>query len=181
MSAPENTSARKHQEPRNEALKIEKKTSTARSPYHYVGSGLANVYLVGVSYQLRSDGMQSASIPCLPALMEALAKALVAKRAPLTAAELRFLRKNLAISSKDFAAIIGLGAEQYSRIENEAAPITPMLDRMARFVYAAVAKLQPEFANEVARAQWQAEMTHEQKIIATQDAEQQWIVKTKAA
>jgi transcriptional regulator with XRE-family HTH domain len=165
----------------HQAQKIEMKTSTIRAPYHYAGSGLPNVYLVGVTYQVRADGMQSAAIACLPALMEALAKALVEKRAPLTADELRFLRKRLRYASKDFATLLGLSAEQYSRLENEAVPIQPMLDRMVRLLYAALAKLQPDVAEGVARVQWQAEVNREQKIIATQDDEQRWIVTTKAA
>lgn len=171
MSAAEHTSAQQ----------VKTKTSTQNAPYHYVGSGLPNVYLVGVKYQVRDDGMQSASIPCVPALLEALAKALVEKPAPLTADEVRFLRKRLRLASKEFAGLVGLSAEQYSRIENEAATITVMLDRVVRLLYAALAKLQPDFTEGVARVQWHAEVTREQRIIACQDDEQHWIVTTKAA
>ena len=76
--------------------------------------GAKFVQFLSLADQSQEPGLSESSIRWpysegLPALMEALAKALVAKRAPLTAAKLRFLRKNLAISSRDFAAIIGLG------------------------------------------------------------------------
>ncbi len=63
--------------------------STEVEPYHFVGSGLRNVYLVGVEYEVDSTtGMQSAAIPCLPALMEAIGKVLVEKTTALTGDEL---------------------------------------------------------------------------------------------
>jgi DNA-binding transcriptional regulator YiaG len=164
------------------ARKYQKKTSTIRAPYHYVGAGLPNVYLVGVEYRVEKvTGEQSADIPCLPALLDALAKALVEKHAPLTADELRFLRKRMKFASKEFAPVVGLSAEQYSRIENGSAVITPMLDRMVRLIYAAVSKFQPEVTEGVALAKWQAEMTREQSIVASQDEERHWVVRTKAA
>jgi len=158
------------------------KTSTQAKPYHYVGAGLPNVYLVGVEYRVeRETAMQSADIPCLPGLLDALAKALVEKRAPLTADELRFLRKRLQVASKEFAQYVGLTPEQYSRLENGAATITPMADRVVRLLYAALAKLPAEETAEVARTKWTAEMDHAERIIASHDADHNWIVKTKAA
>ena len=177
MSAIERESAQRFEAEISKASKI----STERKSYHYVGAGLPNVYLVGVEYRIEKEtGMQSADIPCLPALLDALAKALLEKRAPLTCDELRFLRKRLRIASKDFASLVGLSAEQYSRVENGAAGITVMLDRMVRLIYTALAKLTPEVAEGVARVTWQAE-SHAERILASQDADQHWIVQTKAA
>ncbi len=166
MSAVENSKARQ----------LEVKMSSERKPYRYVGSGLPNVYLVGVEYRVEKEtGLQSADIPCLPALMEALAQALVAKRAPLTADELRFLRKRLRISSKDFAQFVGKTAETYSRLEN-GAPLTPAVDRLFRLVYAALAKLPNETAEDVARTVWTATNRNE-RIVASQDENHHWVVK----
>jgi transcriptional regulator with XRE-family HTH domain len=162
--------------------KIDVRRSSQAKPYHYVGAGLPNVYLVGVEYRMeRETGLQSADIPCLPGLLDALAKALVEKRAPLTADELRFLRKRLQIASKEFAVYVGLTPEQYSRLENDNATITPMADRVVRLLYAALAKLPAEATAEVARTKWSAAMDHAERIIASQDEEHNWIVKTKAA
>jgi DNA-binding transcriptional regulator YiaG len=162
------------------ARTFDEKVSGPRSPYHYMGAGLPNVYLVGVTYRTdRATGEQSAGIPCLPALLAALAEALLKKPAALTPAELRYLRKRLGLASKNFAPMVGLSPEQYSRVENGAA-ITPMLDRTVRLLFAIVAKLKPEVAEVAARVEWKAEVDHEQKIIATQDGDQ-WTVQTRAA
>jgi transcriptional regulator with XRE-family HTH domain len=161
--------------------KIDVRRSSQAKPYHYVGAGLPNVYLVGVEYRMeRETGLQSADIPCLPGLLDALAKALVEKRAPLTADELRFLRKRLQIASKEFAGYVGMTPEQYSRLEN-GATITLTVDRLVRLLYAALAKLPADATAEVARTKWSAEMDHAERIIASQDEEHNWIVKTKAA
>jgi transcriptional regulator with XRE-family HTH domain len=171
MSAIEQTSAQQ----------FEEKTSTVRKPYHYVGSGLGNVYLVGVTYRYWPDSqLQSADIPCLPALLQALAKALVGKRSALNGDELRFLRKQLRVPSKDFAAYVGLSAEQYSRLEN-GATVTPTVERLVRLLYVALAELPSDAAREVARTIWTAELDHSERIIASQDENHNWIVKTKAA
>jgi len=159
---------------------VEKVASKAK-PYHYVGAGLSNVYLVGVTYRYWPETeMQQADIPCLPALLDALAKALLEKRGLLTGDELRFLRKQLGVASKDFAEYVGVSAEQYSRLEH-GATVTPTVDRLVRLLYAALAKLPTETAEEMARTTWTAKLNQEQRIVASQDEKQRWVVKTKAA
>jgi transcriptional regulator with XRE-family HTH domain len=171
MSAMEQASARR----------IEVKMSTERKPYHYVGAGLPNVYLSGVEYRVEKEtGMQSADIPCLPALLDALAEALLYKASPLSGDELRFLRKRLGKPSKEFATYVGLSSEQYSRIEN-GATVTPTVDKLVRILYAGFRMLSSAKVVQVAQTTWSAEITLEQKIIATQDESRHWIVKTKAA
>ncbi len=157
------------------------KMSTERKPYHYVGAGLSNVYLIGVEYRVnRATALQSADIPCLPALLDAIARVLLTKRAALSGDEMRFLRKRLRMASKDFAGFVGVSVEQYSRLEN-GSTVTPTVDRVVRFLYVALAKLPTEAAEAVAHTSWTAEMNHEQRIIASQDENHNWIVKTKAA
>jgi putative transcriptional regulator len=98
-------------------LALSEKVSTEENPYNYPGAGLPNVYLAGVNYTVDVEtGDESVGIPRLPELLEALATALVEKRAPLTGDELRFLRKQLKMASKDFAPVVGVTAEQYSRL-----------------------------------------------------------------
>ncbi|HZL26211.1 MAG TPA: helix-turn-helix domain-containing protein [Acidobacteriaceae bacterium] len=157
------------------------KAATEAKPYHYVGAGLPNVYLVGVTYRYWPEGeTQSADIPALPALLDALAKALLEKRGLLNGDELRFLRKQLKVASKDFAPLVGVSVEQYSRLEN-GATVTPTVDRLVRLLYAAMMKLTPDLAEGVARATWTAKLNHEERIVASQDEHQRWVVKTKAA
>jgi len=102
-------------------------------------------YLVGVEFEVDpAAGTQSAVIPCLPNLMEAIGKVLVEKKTPLSADELRFLRKRLRFASKAFAEVVGLSSEQYSRVENGAAKVTPTVERVVRLLYAALARLSPD-------------------------------------
>lgn len=161
--------------------KIEAKRATKIAPYHYVGAGLPNVWLVGVEYRLdRETGEQSADIPCLPALLDALAEALLYKQSALTGDELRFLRKRLGKASKDFATLVGLTSEQYSRVENGAS-LTQSNDKLARLLYAGLKKLSSDSTEKVAQTTWSAEINQEQRIVAKQNEEHQWVVQTKAA
>jgi DNA-binding transcriptional regulator YiaG len=149
-------------------------------PYHYLGAGLPNVYLVGVKYTVDGEtGDAAVGVPRLPELLEALATALVEKRAPLTGDELRFLRKRLKMASKDFAPVVGVTAEQYSRLEN-GANLTASNDRLVRLLYAALAKLPQAVAEGVALTAWTAEVNHEERIIASQDETKAWVVMRKA-
>jgi len=142
-----------------------------------------------VTYRVdRDTGEQSADIPCMPALHNALVVPVLCKESPLTGDELRFLRKRLGKSSKDFAALIGVTSEQYSRIENGAV-LTPSNDKLIRLICLTIGVFEflgslfnPEkLRTKVAETTWAAEMNHEQKIIATQDENQQWVISTKAA
>jgi len=157
------------------------KVATKAKPYHYVGGGLSNVYLVGVKYRYWPESeMQAAEIPCLPALLAALAKTLLQKRGLLNGDELRFLRKELRMASKDFAGLVGVSVEQYSRLEN-GATVTPTVDRLVRLLYVALAKLPTEAAEGVARTTWTAEVNQQELIVASQDENHDWVVRTKAA
>src|SRR5579864_5833860 len=90
-------------------------TSTAEKPYHYVGSGLGNVYLVGVKYWICSVcEKQSAIIPQLNQLLASIARTIVEKSSPLRGEQVRFLRKRLAKRSKEFSALVGVTPERYS-------------------------------------------------------------------
>jgi transcriptional regulator with XRE-family HTH domain len=167
------------------ARKAEVKVSTKQKPYHYLGAGLPNVYLVGAEHALDPEtGDESVGIPCLPELLNALAVAVVTKNSTLTGDELRFLRKRLGRSSKDFAALVGLTSEQYSRIEN-GAMLTPPNDKLIRLMFVGLSFLKAiasrELMEKVASASWAATVNHEEKIVATHDAEQSWVVQTKAA
>jgi transcriptional regulator with XRE-family HTH domain len=155
--------------------------ATAAEPYHFVGSGLGNVYLVGVEYRVDlRNGLQSAVIPCLPSLMEAIGKVLVEKSTALTSDELRFLRKRLRYASKVFAKLVGVSEEQYSRLEN-GATITPTMERLVRLIYATLAKLPPAASEGVATTSWSASLNGAECIVATLGENQRWVVQTTAA
>jgi transcriptional regulator with XRE-family HTH domain len=171
------------------ARKAEVKVSTKQKPYHYLGAGLPNVYLVGVEYAVDPEtGDESVGIPCVPALLDALAVVVVTKESRLTGDELRFLRKRMGISSKNFAATMGLTSEQYSRIENGAV-LTTSNDKLIRLMFIGRCLMQvlkdwlaaKTLMDQVTEANWSAAVNHEQRIIATHDAGASWVVQTKAA
>lgn len=102
----------------------------------------------------------------------------------LSGAELRFLRKRVAKSSKDFAQLLGVTSEQYSRIEN-GATLKPSNDKLARLLVMGLSVIealkQPELMERVVKQTWTSVVGPEQRIIARVDSVQGWTVKTKAA
>jgi hypothetical protein len=55
------------------------------------------------------------------------------------------------------------------------------VDRLVWLLYAAMRKLTPEWVEGVARATWTAKMNPEERIVASQDENRRWFVRTKAA
>jgi putative zinc finger/helix-turn-helix YgiT family protein len=112
---------------------------TERQNYRYTESGLANVTLVGIEVShCPSCGERVVSIPRMAQLHRAIALELIRKSAKLTSAEIRFLRKQLGLSSKDLAARIGVEPETVSRWESDAnpQPISPPAERALRLMVA---------------------------------------------
>jgi len=116
--------------------RAQKRTATFEHPYHFVGSGLPNVYLAGIDYYVCGEcGKQAADIPALNELMVKIARTVVQKEPALTGDEIRFLRKRLRKKSNEFAKIIGVTAEQASRWENGDNPPAPSADKLIRLFY----------------------------------------------
>ena len=60
---------------------LEERKATSESPYQFVGSGLPNVYLVGIKYSVcKSCKEQAADIPAIKQLMGVIARAIVRTR-----------------------------------------------------------------------------------------------------
>lgn len=111
-------------------------TSTPDKPYHYVGSGLGNVYLVGVKYWVCPVcNKQAANIPSLNQLLASIARTLIEKKSRLIGEQVRYLRKRLSRRSKEFAAMIGVTPERYSAMEANDLPLAEGRDKLVRFVY----------------------------------------------
>ena len=73
-------------------------------------------------------------LPNLEGLHQAIARALVGKKARLAPNEVRFLRKVLGWSGADFAEHMGTSAETVLRWETGATPIGPQADRLLRLM-----------------------------------------------
>lgn len=92
------------------------------------------VKLVGLTSYRDETGHVARSIPNLAGLHRALAGAVVRKRSRLSPPEIRFLRKSLGWSGRDFAAHLGVTAESVSRWENGREEMGPQADRLLRMM-----------------------------------------------
>jgi DNA-binding transcriptional regulator YiaG len=153
-----------------------RRVSTAHEPFRFVGSGLGNLYLVGVEYEVGEDGLQAGAIPCVPELMGAVGRELAVKDTKLKAEEVRFLRKRLRVASKRFAGMVGVGVEQYSRIENGAATITPTVERVVRLLYAVLGPLDLVESIRVSTGVWMEDLLQQERIVARWGKDGQWVV-----
>ena len=110
-------------------------------PYHFVNSGLSNVYLIGVECRVcRICGKQAANIPAIEELMTVIARVVVRKDAALSGPEIRFLRKRLGIPSAEFGNIVGVTKEQVSRWENGHNGPEKSADKLIRVFYCLISR-----------------------------------------
>lgn len=109
--------------------------TSAKENYSYSASGLPYVTLVGVEVRrCKACGDHEVVIPRIEQLHRTMALAVIAKKARLTAAEIRFLRKYLGWSGADFARHMGVTPESVSRWENEREQMNPVADRLVRLM-----------------------------------------------
>ena len=143
-------------------------TSTAAKPYHFLDSGLPNVYLVGVKYWVCGKcGAQSAEIPAPEQLMNVIGGSVVMKPGILTGQEIKFLRKRAGKRAADFAGLINKTPEHFSKLETGALPLQEPTDKLIRLTYgllsrdkALLARLAPkveEWLNAIAPGKKQPE------------------------
>jgi len=114
--------------------------ATMDEPYHFLASGLPNVFLVGIRYYRCECGQDLADIPAIKQLLNLISRDLVEKDSALGGAEIRFLRKRLGKKAADFAKQIGLEPETLSRIENDHLPASERTDKLIRLYYAVASK-----------------------------------------
>jgi DNA-binding transcriptional regulator YiaG len=111
-------------------------TATSTKPYHFLDSGLPNVYLIGVKYRAcKRCGAQGAEIPAPEQLMNVIADSLVMKPGILAGAEIKFLRKRAGKKAADFAHLINKTPEHLSKLETEALPLKEPTDKLIRLTY----------------------------------------------
>jgi putative zinc finger/helix-turn-helix YgiT family protein len=109
---------------------------TARENFRYGESGLP-VTLVGAKVsRCPKCGEFEVAIPRIDELNRAIAMEVIKKRARLTAAEVRFLRKYLNWSGVEFARHMGVTPGAVSRWENEREQIGPVAARLLRMIVA---------------------------------------------
>lgn len=112
-----------------------------RGDYSYSESGLPNVTLMNLElHSCSSCGEEMASIPKIEELHRVLAFSIAMHPSKLSGSEVRFLRKYLGWSGKDFASTMGVAPETVSRWENSKEKIGLLSDRLLRMM---VLRLKP--------------------------------------
>jgi putative zinc finger/helix-turn-helix YgiT family protein len=107
-----------------------------KRPYHYTESGLDYIWLSGISqYKCRKCGEIYTEIPHVDELHLLIGKNIVCKKELLTGPEVRFLRKEIGMKSKDMAAALSMEPETYSRWENGKQVIAAPHDKNLRMLY----------------------------------------------
>ena len=107
-----------------------------KRPYHYVESGLDNIYLYGiVEYECPNCKNEMVRIPRPFQLHIILAIAISQKDDCLNGSEIRFLRKEIGVNAKTFAKAIGVTPQSLSRWENEKERQSESHDRLIRYAF----------------------------------------------
>jgi putative zinc finger/helix-turn-helix YgiT family protein len=154
------------------------RTATLERPYHFLESGLPNVYLTGIRYFVCTECNQTTvEIPAIESLMQVIARTVVEREAKLSGAEIRFLRKRLGKKAVEFAGIVGVSPEQLSRWENESNPPEKATDKLIRLYYA-VQSGDPALKTKLAGlSQWLQDiptLNSVPKICASLNKNQEW-------
>ena len=103
---------------------------------HYPESGIPDLWLRGITvYRCRKCGAELPEFPNPRFLHRGIADWLTQKLFPLTGPEFRFLRKQMGLSAKDLAEIMGVRRESLSRWETGAESIGAPSDRLIRLIY----------------------------------------------
>jgi putative zinc finger/helix-turn-helix YgiT family protein len=115
--------------------KICKRKATMEQPYHFVESGLDNVYLVGITVRTCADCREELpEIPNISQLHDKIAETIATKPAELAGGEIRFLRKNLGLKAEEFAKHMGTTSVSVSRWEN-GHDVSKENDKLIRYFY----------------------------------------------
>lgn len=101
----------------------------------YKESGLDNVYLNNITMYNCTCGVSIPSIFRSAHLDDLIAETLITKTALLNGKEIRFLRKNIYLPSKDFAKKLGIEKTTLSKWENDTQQHRESYDRFIRSLY----------------------------------------------
>ncbi len=118
-----------------------KSQETFRSDYKYLESGLDNVMICDIEMIKCNCGQESALIPRILSVHEAIANCLLEKESQLTGKEIRFLRKEMGLKGRDFADLVNIDNATLSRWENGKTKPSVKADRLIRVLY--VVRMKP--------------------------------------
>jgi len=152
--------------------------ATEEQPFHFVDSGLDNIYLVGIRYFKNSDGSLVAEIPAIKQLLRLIARDIVMSPRDLTGKEIRFLRKRLGKKASEYCTFLGIGAEMLSRVENESTKVSIQVQKLAKLSYCAFSEDSKlvECAKSILQSilEDMSVKQNKPKIVLQVDAHQEW-------
>lgn len=103
--------------------------------YHYKESGLRKIWLSNGYRTRKTPYGETVSIEDIEGLHRAIAKDLIYYKPRLSGAELRFLRKELDMSQKRLAEILGNDAQSVALWEKNKVRVPKWADRFVRKLY----------------------------------------------
>ncbi len=106
-----------------------------KGTHHYIESGLNNIYITGILIWKCTCGEIMPEIPRIEDLHKLIAKGLVEQKAPLKGSELRFIRKQMGMSAKDFSKLLYVSPVTVSRWETGTENIGPGNEKLIRLIY----------------------------------------------
>jgi DNA-binding transcriptional regulator YiaG len=112
--------------------------NVVRKRVSYPESGLNNVELFNVPVWTCVNGHEELEIPAVSELHELLAHMIIRKPAPIVGAEVKFLRRRVGMTAKEFAPRIGLTPVRLSQLENTRTGIHKRADLLIRLSIAAL-------------------------------------------
>jgi putative transcriptional regulator len=115
---------------------MKKTKATVDRPYHFLESGLDNIYLAGITiHKCEECEEEIPEIPKIAQLHNNIAYGLLKKPALLSGPEIRFLRKNLGLLANDFGKFLGTTPVSVSRWETGEQEISKENDKLIRYFY----------------------------------------------
>ncbi len=113
------------------------KPKVRKGAYHYLGSGLPDVYLTNVKWSVCPECKEViVEIPRIGQLHRCLAWLIILKKSFLTGQEMIFLRKMLRKNQRQMAESLGVSQVSLNRWERETRPgHTKAIDSYFRMVY----------------------------------------------
>jgi len=110
----------------------------SQETYHYLESGLDNIYLEDIYVYRCKCGEFFPSIPGIIDLHTIIGQMIIKKSTTLTGKEITFLRKNIGMNARTFAEYVGIDKSTFSRWENGQQKLAKPNDRLIRLIYANV-------------------------------------------
>lgn len=102
--------------------------------YHYLESGLRNVWLKNGFRMQKTPYGDAVAIEDIKGLHEAIALHLIEKPSRLKGTEVRFLRKEMDMSQSGIGALLGVSAQTIALWEKGKAKVTVPSDRLLRLI-----------------------------------------------